>query len=456
MVKLARITPALCVPVAAASLVRAQEPVVSGEATVPTVTAPAPARVERSADALIALELKQARREPRDLADVLAHSQGFSLRRQGGVGSETEALLVGLPPAWLVDGVPLELLGFPLESLGVPLLLLERIDVYRGVLPVRLASTTLGGAVNLVRDARYDSHAEASYQLGSFHTHRAAASGRYRDAASSFFAGGSAYADITDNDYAIDVEVPDARGALSHVTVPRFHDAHHAYRVSVEGGVVDRPWAKRLRVEAFAARFDKELQHDASMRVPYGEARYGQTSFGATAHYDVELGSDVTLDVVASYARQIDDFVDRSEWVYDWYGARIVRRRAGGGEIGPLPIDSEQTRDGVFGRALASWRLAPEHSLRVSITPWWTTQRAAGVSSASSYVSLVSGIEYQWDLSGGVLTSVVFVKDYVYAASGPALERPNERRDVSANLHRLGGGRAARAADAVARPLCLV
>lgn len=440
MRKLLPIIVVLC----AGSAARAQESEVTSEDKPAELAASEPARVQRSADAVVALNLQPLRLQPRDLGDVLAHSQGLSLRRRGGLGSETEVLLVGLTPALLIDGVPLELLGARLDTVGVPLQFLERVDVYRGVLPVRIASATLGGALNLIRDARYDSHAEAAFHVGSFHTYRVAASGRYRDRASGLFAGGSAFADLTDNDYAIQVEVPTVTGALSTVEVPRFHDAYRAHGLQLEAGVVDRSWAKRLALEAFASRFDKELQHDASMRVPYGEARYGQTSFGATAHYEADLASDVGLEVVASYAHRVSSLQDRAEWVYDWYGMRMQQRIVPG-ETGSREIDSALTRDGVFGRALVSWRLAPEHALRVSVTPWFSSQRANGVSGAASYLSLVSGLEYQLDLFNGALTNLAFVKDYVYAASGQARERPEELRELAANAHRVGAGLALRA-----------
>ena len=45
----------------------------------------------------------------------------------------------------------------------------ERVEVYKGVLPVNLGADALGGAVNIVsrRDANY---LDATYSFGSFNT----------------------------------------------------------------------------------------------------------------------------------------------------------------------------------------------------------------------------------------------------------------------------------------------
>ena len=54
----------------------------------------------------------------------------------------------------------------------------ERVEVYKGVLPVNLGADALGGAVNIVsrRDANY---LDATYSFGSFNTHKVSVNGAY-------------------------------------------------------------------------------------------------------------------------------------------------------------------------------------------------------------------------------------------------------------------------------------
>jgi outer membrane receptor protein involved in Fe transport len=72
--------------------------------------------------------------------------------------------------------------GFPFGVANVPVNLLERVEIYRGVVPVGYASDALGGAVHFVSDQSFENRFAGSYQLGSYGTRRATLFGRYRSA----------------------------------------------------------------------------------------------------------------------------------------------------------------------------------------------------------------------------------------------------------------------------------
>ncbi|RYE16642.1 MAG: hypothetical protein EOP51_25420, partial [Sphingobacteriales bacterium] len=65
---------------------------------------------------------------------------------------------------------------------NIPVNLAERIEVYKGVVPVELGADALGGAVNIITDQHTRKYLDASVSYGSFNTSRAALSGRYTDA----------------------------------------------------------------------------------------------------------------------------------------------------------------------------------------------------------------------------------------------------------------------------------
>src|SRR5262249_46315399 len=129
------------------------------------------------------VETETARRQSADLGEVLARTQGVGVQRSGGLGSETRFSLNGLTDdqiRFFLDGVPLELAGYPFGIANVPVNLVERAELYRGVVPVRFGADALGGAVNLVSDDHVDgTHAGGSLQVGSFGTLRATVNGRH-------------------------------------------------------------------------------------------------------------------------------------------------------------------------------------------------------------------------------------------------------------------------------------
>src|SRR5690606_8019422 len=117
---------------------------------------------------------------------------------------------------FFLDGVPLHLAGYPFGLANVPVNLIERIEVYRGVVPMRFGADALGGAVNLVTDeVTAGTRGSASYQLGSFNTHRATVGASHLDDASGLFLGVAGFFDHADNDYTTrDAPMADERGRL--------------------------------------------------------------------------------------------------------------------------------------------------------------------------------------------------------------------------------------------------
>jgi hypothetical protein len=351
------------------------------------------------------------------------------VRRDGGLGSNTRFSLNGLydeQVRFFLDGLPLDVAGYPLGVANVPVNLIERVEVYRGVVPVRFGADALGGAVNLVTDQSYPSKLGASYQIGSYGTHRLTLDGRYHHAPSGFVASASGYYDYTKNNYMIDVDIPDARGRPQPATVRRFHDAYRAYGATIEAGIIDKPWAKRLLLRGTLSGYDKELQHNVVMRVPYGEVTYGEDVYGASARYEVEPHKGVTVEAVASYALRTIDYVDKAEWVYNWRGER-VRERPVAGEIESRPRDQTVWQHTLFGRAVSSWTISPEHALRLSLTPAYTTRTGDEriqanpnardpLTAQRDLFTLVTGLEYELNLFGERLANIVFIKDYYYSA----------------------------------------
>ena len=92
--------------------------------------------------------------EQAPLAEVLAESVGVTVRSFGGLGAFASLSMRGSPSAQteiLVDGVPLSRVAFSSLDVGaLDLGTFERVEIYRGGVPVELGGAVLGGAVNFV------------------------------------------------------------------------------------------------------------------------------------------------------------------------------------------------------------------------------------------------------------------------------------------------------------------
>lgn len=365
-------------------------------------------RLRESADAVTVVDTHNAKQQSRDLGAVLGSVEGVAVRRSGGLGSLTRFSLNGLYDnqiRFFIDGVPLDIAGSPFGISSVPVNAIDRIEIYRGVLPVRFGADALGGAVNLVTQKLSDSNAYASYQRGSFGTHRAALSGRYHHEPSGVVVGANGWLDVARNDYDVHVEVADKTGRTSPATVRRFHDFYRSYGGSLKAGVLGKRWAKQLSLQLFGLTYEKEVQHDAVMTRPIGEATYGATSIGGTARYEQDIVPVLGFATVVSFARQTTRFVDVSESVYDWYGTRNGKHDREG-ELRREAHDATIWQDGAFGRIEFEGRIRPEHTVRVAVTGRFSGRTGLEKAStgqggidplagARNIFTIISGVEYE-------------------------------------------------------------
>ncbi|MFT3922257.1 MAG: TonB-dependent siderophore myxochelin receptor MxcH [Myxococcales bacterium] len=409
----------------------------------------------RSAEAVHVVETAQAQRQSADLGEVLARTQGVGVQRAGGLGSDTRFSLNGLTDdqvRFYLDGVPLEFTGYPFGIANVPVNLVERVEIYRGVVPIRFGADALGGAVNLVSDERVrGTHASGSYQLGSFGTQRLTASARHLHEPSGWFTRVNGFFDSADNNYPMNIEIADAQGRERLTRVYRFHDGYRAGGANLETGVVGKPWAERLLVRGFFTQYDKQIQHNLLMTFsPYGDVDLKELSGGATLRYENTFARGVTLNAVAGYARRLTHYRDLGDCVYDWFGQCLRMRPQPGERVGRAQ-DQLYEENGVYGRATLAWKLSTVHALRASLSPTLTGRdgdERREVNPAARdpldverhLYGLVSGLEYQSSLLGGRLENALFAKDYlqVLRSEDPLSNGLIRRQDRA--THRFGWG----------------
>lgn len=412
----------------------------------------------RSANAVTVVDLTAARHEASDLGDVIARRTAVTMQRAGGLGSRAAFSLGGLGGERLrffVDGVPLDLMGYVAGIQNVPVNLVERVEVYQGVVPVRFGADALGGAVQLVTDENLrKSRLSASYQMGDFGVHRATASARAFDAAHGLVVRSSVFYDTAANDYLVDVSTFDARGRTRPVTVPRFHDGYRAGGVHVGVGLVDRAWADRLVVSAFLASFDKDLQNGATMARPYGEVTFKRQTSGVNVKYAVS-NEKTRLDVVAGYAAFGSTFLDLSNCVYDWYGRCTPRTPATlRGEIGGGPVAIDLRTGTLFlrtdlTRELGSTNAGDRHRFRVALAPTYADRSGKNALRGPGYDALaqprrlftgVAGVEFESGFFEDRVQNIAFLKGYGFVSRSESLLATGAWKDMSRDIFRVGGG----------------
>lgn len=259
-----------------------------------------------------------------NLDEVLNTNPGIHIRKEGGLGSRFNLSLNGLSGRqvrFFIDGLPVENYGSTFGINNIPVNLIERVEVYKGVVPVYLGGDALGGAVNLVTEQSPDHYLDASYSAGSFNTHKLALDGQYVELNSGFVFKLNGFYNYSDNNYDIDVRIPDPQtGTYSEVQeVTRFHDAYESKMVKVETGFLDLGFADEIVVGISRGDNFDEVQHGVSMDRVFGRVHTtSETTIGSLT-YRKEFG-DFYIKAFGSYLNGNSGVVDTSAVSYNWLG----------------------------------------------------------------------------------------------------------------------------------------
>lgn len=287
--------------------------------------------IETSGFAVNVIETKEAALQNMQTIDLLDRSAGVRVRQDGGLGGRVEYNINGLSGNAIkifIDGVPISNYGRSFSLNSIAPALIERIEVYKGVLPGNLSEDALGGAINVILKKGLKSNLTSSYAYGSFNTHQWNANGSHRFK-SGLTVKGSAFYNYSDNNYKVwgeDVMYYEADGSTSSGhTAKRFNDAYKSRGLKLDIGITDKKWADQLFIGTVLSDQMKELQHGVSMKMVYGNRHSRQNSKVVLLNYTKKnlFFDGLSININASYSwlerRNIDTIGDR----YDWRGPII-------------------------------------------------------------------------------------------------------------------------------------
>lgn len=308
-----------------------------------TVVSTGVSRVQRSAYNTVAVDTREMRNSTKNLSDALAKAPGMKLRESGGVGSDMQLMLDGFSGKHIkvfIDGVPQEGVGSSFSLNNIPISFADRIEIYKGVVPVGFGTDAIGGVINIVTNKqRRNWFLDAAYSYGSFNTHKS-----HVNFGQSFKNGLTyeinLFQNYSDNNYLVDadhVEQWNADGS-SIITdevfrVKRFNDTYHNEAAVAKVGVTGKPWADRLMLGFTYSRMYKEVQTGVRQYTVFGEKHRRGHSLMPSLEYSKRdlLTRGLDLSFTANYNRNLTTNIDTASYRYNWFGERI-RKTNGRGE----------------------------------------------------------------------------------------------------------------------------
>ncbi len=329
------------------------------------------AKVKKSAFNATAVNTRELLNTTKTLSEALAKAPGMKIRESGGVGSDMAVTMDGFSGKHVkifIDGVPQEGVGSSFGINNIPVNFADRIEVYRGVVPVGFGADAIGGVINIVTPKRQRSwFIDASYSYGSFNTHKSYVNFG-QTLANGFKYEINAFQNYSDNDYYVDTPVEDFKtGAIDtrkKEHVRRFNDTYHNEAVVAKAGVVNKPWADRLMFGFNYSHMYKEVQTGVRQEIVYGgKHRHGHTLIPSVEYTKRNLivkGLDVSAN--ANYNRNNTTQVDTSSIKYNWRGETIPLNSPGEQSYQL----SEAVNNNWSGTATVNYRLSEKHVFTVN------------------------------------------------------------------------------------------
>ena len=333
-----------------------------------TVVSTGVSRLKRSAFNAVAVDTKELQNTTKNLSDALAKAPGMKLRESGGVGSDMQLMLDGFSGKHVkvfIDGVPQEGVGSSFGLNNIPVNFADRIEVYKGVVPVGFGTYAIGGVINIVTNKkRRRWFLDASYSYGSFNTHKSNVNFG-QTFKNGFTYEINAFQNYSDNDYHIEAPVEDFEtGRIDRdkkVRVKRFNDTYHNEAVVGKVGVVDKKWADRLMLGFTYSNMYQDIQTGVRQDIVYGQKhRKGHSLMPSLEYYKRNLfakGLDVALTV--NYNKNLTTNVDTASYKYNWYGDRKLLNSPGEQSYQHSRADNNNW-NGTF---TANYRLGKMHML---------------------------------------------------------------------------------------------
>lgn len=302
--------------------------------------------IETSGFAVAVIETKEASLRNLTTNELLDRTVGVRVRQNGGVGSSVDYNLNGMSGSTIgvfIDGIEASTYGRSFNLNNIPPSMIERIEVYKGVLPSHLSGNYIGGAINVVMKKGFSQNnitVAASY--GSFGTYNADIGVNFRDQKSGFTFRGSGFHTHSDNSYTTWGESTTHVNYLGQVTRPfrakRFNNKYYSTAGRFELGFTDVKWADFFFIGYNVSKSYEEIPHGVSMATPYvGRFNEGKAGVLSVNYQKRDLLLDgLSLNVNATKSNRSTYLEDTVTYYYNW--DKSIREFIFDGERKPIRV----------------------------------------------------------------------------------------------------------------------
>src|SRR5690606_13835970 len=349
--------------------------------------------IETSGFAVAVIETKEASLRNLTTNELLDRAVGVRVRQNGGIGSQIEYNLNGMSGSAIgifLDGTPISTFGSSFNLNNIPPSMIERIEIYKGVLPSHLTGDYVGGAINVIMKKDISANnITASISYGSFNTYQADLGTVYRDQKTGFTSRISGFYTYTDNSYEMwgkfAMLTNEYQELERYQRFKRFNNTYKSIGGRFEFGFTNVKWADQFFLGYNISDTYNEIPHGTTMAQPYvGRFQEFDAHVFSLNYIKKDFLIDgLSLNVNTVYSNRGTYLQDTSRAMYNWDGSprmyifqgekKQIIKRLGEGQQGMATITNVDRRI-LNSRTNLSYTVANGHriSLNHNIT---TTNR---------------------------------------------------------------------------------
>lgn len=391
--------------------------------------------IQRKSFSAISLDIAPITASLVNLGTLINKGSGMRLRESGGVGSDFNLTINGLggnAVQYFVDGVPLASMGSGVSIANIPVNLVEKVEIYKGVVPTELGMDALGGAINIITKRKNNNYLDLSLGGGSFHNYDLNASGQYVLGNSGLtFRPAFSYSSSKNNYTMRDIEIWDEEQQEYVLKdLPRFHDAYRSILGQMEMGFTNRHWADDAFVGVSYSKVYKEIQTGVQQKVVVGEAHRDRDALRVLARYSKQnlLLDGLSLSAHLSYTNDHTILTDTCFRSYEWDGSYVPRPYSEVTGRGKSIRHTE--RPTLVGRTHLSYKptdynsLALTYSLNSMGNHRYDDFDREFLESNDQLSKHIFGLAYNHSFWEDKLLANLFLKDYLYHVKVNQTETP--------------------------------
>ena len=316
--------------------------------------------LRESPEAVSVIDAKELQGRSISLETVLNKTIGLKVGQTGGLGSSSRIIVHGLEGnriQILWDGIPMSNSDGAFSLDEIPIDIIERIEVYKSIIPARFGCDGLGGAINIVTKEFSTDYLDASYEFGSYQTHKGNVFSRKNFPKSGILIGMGGYYTTAKNDYSF--RVPERENLL----VKRDHDRFQSYML--KGKIAfTKLWFDEISTEfGYYNRFN-EIQ-GILKNIQHAENQSGMFMLENKLIKSGILNDRLNLESHLSLSHMTNNFVDIAQVNYDFEG-NIYPSPNGMGETGEVPHNSNDKSLEINERINFDYKLSANQSLNLN------------------------------------------------------------------------------------------